>query len=109
MDKIPLKNAVLAAGVINLLVIIFVLLTQGRLPPQVPLFYGLPLGENQLIKPVFLIIPAALSWLIILVNLLLTRLVKDEFLKKAFSLAGFSSAIFAAVTTLKIIFLVGNF
>ncbi|PIP57053.1 hypothetical protein COX04_01675 [Candidatus Woesebacteria bacterium CG22_combo_CG10-13_8_21_14_all_45_10] len=109
MDKVPLKNYILAGGAIDLLTAIFVLFAQGRLPPQVPLFYGLPLGEDQLTKPVLLLIPAILSGLIILFNLLLARLTKDDFLKKAFAVAGLASAVFAGITTLKIIFLVGNF
>lgn len=109
MDKIPLKNCVLAGGAINLLTVIFVILTQGRLPPQVPLFYGLPLGEGQLTKPIFLSTPAILSSVIILINLLFSRLVKDDFLKKSFAVAGLATATFAAITTFKIIFLVGNF
>lgn len=109
MDKVPLKNYILTGGVIDLLTAVFVLFAQNRLPPQVPLFYGLPLGEDQLAKPIFLLVPAILSCLIILANLLLAHLVKDDFLKKAFAVASFASAIFAAITTCKIIFLVGNF
>lgn len=109
MDKIPLKNYVIAGGIINFLTAIFVLLAQGKLPPQVPLFYGLPQGESQLTRPIFLLIPTALSSAVILANQFLARLVKDEFLKKAFVAAGFASAVFATITTFKIIFLVGNF
>lgn len=109
MDKDPLKNYVLAGGAINLVTVIFILLTQNRLPPQVPLFYGLPQGEGQLTKPVFLLFPPLLSGLIILANLLLARLIKEDFLKKAFAVTGLASAILAAITTFKIIFLVGNF
>jgi hypothetical protein len=109
MDKIPLKNYILIGGVINFATIIFTLFVQGKLPPQVPLFYGLPLGENQLVKPIFLLIPSLLSCVIISANLFLARLIKDDFVKKAFAVTGLASAIFTGITTFKIIFLIGSF
>jgi len=106
MDKIPLKNWVLVGGALNLIALIFALISQNRLPPQVPLFYGVPAGENQLVKPLFLTVPALLSCFLILVNLFLARLTHNDFLKKALVVAGLAGAIFAGITTFKIIFLV---
>lgn len=108
MPQTPFKNYIYAAGVLDIVTALFVLLMQRVLPPEVPLFYGLPQGEEQLAKPIFLLIPAGLSLLIIFINLFLAKVIKDDFLKKVLAIASLVVAIFAAITTFKIIFLVGN-
>jgi len=85
-----------------------VLLLQKRLPPEIPLFYGLPEGEDQLTTRLGLLIPAITALIIVLVNLILTRIVDDEFLKKSLIIAGFGVIIFSLATTLKIILLVAS-
>ena len=67
-----MKNYVAAAIVINVLVILSVLALIGFLPPQVPLFYGLPEGQDQLATSWFLILPATTSLFILTSNLLIT-------------------------------------
>lgn len=108
MPQTPFKNYISAAGVIDIITIIFVLFFQRALPPEVPLFYGLPQGEGQLAKPIFLLIPALLSLLVVALNTFLIRLVKNDFLEKVLAIASLATAVFAGITTFKIIFLVGN-
>lgn len=107
MKKLPFKNFVYLAGVVSLIAVFFSLIIQKRLPPQIPLFYGLPQGEEQLISSWGLVIPGLFSFLIILINLAITSFLKDDFLKKSLAVASFVVSVFALITTLKIAFLVG--
>ena len=103
------KNYFLAACGLNILIITFGLFIQGRLPPQIPLFYSLPQGEGQLSNSVGLIIPSLFSLSITAVNFFLAGILKDNFLKRILAITSLAVSILAAITTLKIAFLVGQF
>jgi len=107
--KIPFKKLVVASLLLNILTSVFVLTIKNRLPPEVPLFYGLPIGEGQLATSISLVIPAVISSLIIVINVALTPFLQEDFLKKTLILAATVSALFSAITTIKIVFLVGSF
>lgn len=92
-------------GVVNVLSII---LLQKYLPPELPLFYGLPEGEGQLTTNLGLVIPGGVTLATIVTNLILAKIVKDEFLKQVLIVSGFAVAVFCLATTLKILFLVGS-
>ena len=106
---IPFKKIVLAVAGLDILIMVLVLVLLRKLPPVVPLFYGLPVSEDQLVKTPFLILPSLIALLLIFLNSLLTFLLKDDFLKKVLIVASLGISFFAVITTLKIIFLVGNF
>ena len=108
-DDIPFKKFVYLAVFFNLLLIAVIFLIKNFLPPEIPLFYGLPEGQDQLGSVYLLALPCIISTGIIFLNILLGTLVKDEFLVKILCLTGIASAFFSIVTTLKIIFLVGSF
>ncbi len=114
-NQIPFKNYVFSAIGANLVILAVVALSLKYLPPQVPLFYGLPQSEDQLVPSWALIVPPAVSILIILANVSFSLLVfkndfaKDEFLKKTLILGGLLVSVFSIVTTIKIILLVGSF
>jgi hypothetical protein len=108
-DDIPYKKVVYLAVALNLLVIAGVFLIKNFLPPEVPLFYGLPEGQEQLSSVYLLALPSVISIGLIFLNILLGILVKDEFITKILCLTGIASAFFAIVTTFKIVFLVGSF
>ncbi len=103
-----LKKIINASWILNLLVIFFGLLLLKRLPPQIPVFYGLPQGEAQLSPPLGILIPSVSSLIFIFLNLFLINIIKDEFIKKTLVIAGLATAVFALITTVKIIFLVGQ-
>jgi len=105
----PFSRYVYSAVIINLISLLFVLFVQAFLPPQVPLFYGLPQGEEQLFSPPGLILPAVFSFLAILINYSLINYTKGDFLKKILAAACLATAILSAITTTKIAFLVGQF
>ncbi len=106
MPQIPYKNYVVAATGVSLTTILIVILVSGLLPPQVPLFYGLPESEEQLAPTLGLIIPGVIALAICGINVLTAMFLEDEFLKKTLVASSFVAAFFATVTTLKIIWLI---
>lgn len=108
LEKLPLRGYFNASWIINALIILFSLLTLNRLPPQIPVFYGLPQGEAQLTPPLGILIPSVSSLVFIFVNLLLINIIKDDFIKKTLVIAGLATSVFATITAVKIIFLVGQ-
>lgn len=108
LEKLPLKGYFNTSWIINLTIIIFSLLIQKRLPPQIPIFYSLPQGEAQLSSSVGILIPSVSSLIFVLLNLFLINIIEDEFIKKILVIGGLTTAIFASITVVKIIFLVGQ-
>jgi hypothetical protein len=108
LEKLPLKGYFNTSWILNVLTILFSLLLIGRLPPQIPVFYGLPQGEAQLAPPLGILIPTASSLVFIFVNLFLIKSIKDDYIKKTLVVAGLATSIFASITAVKIIFLVGQ-
>ncbi len=96
----------LPAVLVNLIVISLIVIFKHRLPPVVPLFYGLPTGEGQLASNLFLILPPAVALIILLTNNFLAHLVKDSFLQKILICAGLTITILSLVTCVRIFFLV---
>ncbi|KKU01574.1 MAG: hypothetical protein UX88_C0021G0005 [Candidatus Woesebacteria bacterium GW2011_GWC2_47_16] len=109
VGTLPFKNYAVAAFLVNILVIFSVVLAQRFLPPEVPLFYGLAEGEEQLAPRLFLLIPSLASLVVLILNSLVSSRVEDIFIKKALVIAAIGTTFFAAITTLKIMFLVGSF
>ena len=108
-SEIPFRNLVVISLIGNLATLAFVIIIQNHLPPQIPLFYGLPKTEEQVATSISLVIPGILATSIILINLLISQITNDDYLKKILILTGVVSAFLSTITTLKIIFLVGVF
>lgn len=108
LGKTPFAKLILASFVLNIATIAFVLLSRNRLPPLVPLFYG-QVGEEQLSSSYELVLPSIISFSSMVINLGLSWILQDEFLRKTLILASVISVFFATITTLKITFLVGSF
>jgi len=109
-QDIPYKNILFASFVVNVLTICLVLLfRKSHLPPVVPLYYGLPEGDGQIAPSIYLTIPSIIALGIILINSLITSLLKDDFLKKTLIIASLGTTFFSVITIIKIIFLVGSF
>jgi hypothetical protein len=84
------------------------LISISNLPPQIPLFYGLPETEERLAPAWMLITPSLVSFLILLINASLSLFVEDEFPRKILVASSLAVVIFSTITTLKIISLVGR-
>jgi hypothetical protein len=106
--KPPFLRLLYISLLINVASIIGIILVKNILPPELPLFYGLPEGEEQLTKTLGLAIAPAISLSIVLINSAIAYLQVDEFLKKTLIVAGFCVSIFSLVTTIQIVLLVGN-
>ncbi len=78
------------------------------LPPEVPLFYGLAQGENQLAPSGLLVLPILVSVVFLITNTLLTFTTSDDFLRKVLAVSGVATIIFSTITVLRIVLLVGS-
>lgn len=110
IQNLPGREYLLTALIISVLTLIaiVVLIKANILPPEVPMLYGSPEGDAQLVNNWFLVIVPTVSLLFLFINTALVYFTKDEFLKKSLSVASLLLALMATVTTIKIIFLVGN-
>ena len=107
--NIPLPKIFYLSLFINLLTISGTVALQRSLPPEVPLFYGLAEGEEQLSGKSGLGGLGVLSLVLTTFNLLLAILIKNEFLKKTLIVAGLSVSILTFNTISQIILLIVNF
>lgn len=106
---LPFLGYIASSLVLNAVMVVAILLLGRYLPPEVPLFYGLAQGEEQLVHQWVLIIPSLVSLFIILLNSSLSLLIKNDFLKQVLVISGVLATFFSLVTTVKIILLVGSF
>lgn len=106
--NLPFKGYIQFSFALNILVIVFVLIFLRKLPPQIPLFYGMAEGEEQLTRAWSLIVPSLVALFILIINSLLSVKTNDDFLKKVLVVAGLAATFFATITTIKIFFLVGS-
>lgn len=109
LTKIPLIKVVYFCLILILLSLVSVITFQRNLPPEIPLFYGLAEGPEQLSSSLGLVIPSLLSLIFLITNVFLTLILKDKFLKQTLIIATFAVSLFSTITTFKIIFLVGSF
>lgn len=107
--NIPLTSAFYTSYALSVVSVVAVIITQKYLPPELPLFYGMAEGEEQLSTSLGLIIPGLVAITLNLINTAIIILVENEFLQQTLVLAGLAVSVFAAITTIKIMFLVGSF
>lgn len=107
-EEKTIKNAWLFSIIINLFLIIGIFLLQKKLPPELPLFYGLPEGEGQLVKTNLFALPPLLAVGFSLINFLIYNKVEDKFIKEVLIYSLLFLSFFSLVTVLKVAFLVGN-
>ena len=108
-SKIVSKKFLAASVLFSISAISIPIIFRNNLPPVIPLFYGLAEGENQLVHPLFLTIPAGLGLLIILINTLLSTIISNNFIKRSLILSSFAVSLLVFITTVKILLLVGSF
>ncbi len=109
LDRLPYKNCVYGAFAVNAILIILIFIFKTHLPPQIPLYYGLARGEQQLAENIYLSIPSLASSLILIANLVLAYFIKDEFIQKTLVISALAGSLLATITVTKIIFVVGSF
>jgi hypothetical protein len=107
--KLPLRGVIYGSFGINLASVALILALRSFLPPVVPLFYGQPYGEFQLVPTLGLLTVPATSVLITLINSIIATRLHDHFYKKALIFSSLFVASLGLIAILKIIFLVGFF
>lgn len=107
-EKLPLKKLFLTIIVISLVTVLFGLVSQIFLPPQIPLFFGLPQTKSQLAPSILIVLPSLISIFISLTNVFISIKIHDVYLKKVLAFSAITVSIMAAITTLKIIFLISS-
>lgn len=107
-DRLPLKKFYIAAFLISLFVALIALISRFILPPEIPLFYGLPQSNQQLSSSVYLFLPSLVSIIFTSINAYTSTFIDINYLKKVFAFSSLIVSILASITTLKIIFLVGH-
>ena len=109
IKSLPFFPYIVLCLALDLVCILAVIVSFSLLPPQVPLFYGLAEGAEQLAPRALLVIPALASLLILVINTAISLKLKDDFIKRVLILGAVTSTVFALTTTVKIMFLVGSF
>ena len=106
MKKGQLQKLAIVCFIINAVIVVVILAVKKNLPPIVPLFYGLPEGQGQLTVNTTLLLPPAISSVFTIINLLVSRLTKDNFIEKVSAGLTITALALSTITVVKIILLV---
>lgn len=107
-ERLPLKSLFVTTIIISTVTILLGLIAQIILPPQIPLFFGLPQTKSQLAPAIFIILPSAISILFTLLNIFISIKTHDNYLKKVMAFSAITVSIMASITTFKIVFLISS-
>lgn len=77
-----------------------------KLPPQIPLFYSKPWGQDQLVSPSLLAIPLGVGFLSTVVTFLLVKIVQDTFFQNIVLLGMLISITLITISLIRILYLV---
>lgn len=105
--NIPFLYPTLLTLLINIISIILIVFAYKKLPPQVPLYYGLTRGERQLVQPLVLILPISISSLFVALNSIFAYFTKSVFSKKILVVSGFFISVLSLITVIRIITTIG--
>lgn len=103
INKVPLRKILISSFFISVINLIISFSSQSFLPPQIPLWRGLPVSEEQLTPSIQILIPGLVGISISTVNTILIILLEDNHLKKILVLASFFCGVICLITALKII------
>jgi len=109
IQRIPFVKFLYIAFIIGIFNILTILLVQQFLPPEVPLYYGLAKGQEQLTTSLGLITPGLVSLGIAIINTFIAYAISNDFLQKTLVITAFSTSIISFIATIEIVFLVGSF
>jgi len=107
--NLPYRGCIYFSIIIDFISIVLILVLKSILPPVVPLFYGLPSGAEQLTPVLGLILAPASGLVITALNLFMSSLTQDIFLKKTLVTSSAFISLLLAITVTKIFLLVGFF
>jgi hypothetical protein len=95
---VAVAASVMVGGVINIM--------RGKLPPQIPLFYSLPWGEEQLAPPANMIWVSILIWIIFGLGWIASKLNKESVLNAFVTGAGLVSQTILVLGLVRIIMII---
>lgn len=102
-----IKQSYLISFILGVSLFILVGLLWKKLPPELPLFYSLPWGENQIVDKPLLLLPPAIILLFNSLGIILTRFFLKDSLSLKMLWGGIAvSAVLGGITVVRIIFLV---
>lgn len=107
--KITFRKYFMASFILGAVSIVAIFAVKSFLPPVVPLYYGRPGGAAQLAPLTLLFLIPLVSIVISVINILVSRIIADEFIKKLLAIASLTVSFMATITLIKIILLVGFF
>ena len=106
---LPYKGCVYLSVLLNIVSTVVIFTLKGTLPPVVPLFYGLPVGAEQLTPMLELFLAPAAGLIITAINVFVSIFSKDIFLKKSLIISSAFISLLLAITVVKIVLLVRFF
>lgn len=106
--SVPLRSLFVTSFIINSIFIFVSLVSTVILPPEIPLFFGLPKSNSQLATSYMILIPSLISTVLVTVNFLIALEVSGQYIKKILAFTSISVTILNIVATSKIVFLVGS-
>lgn len=109
LKNIAFRNYYLASFILSLVIAAGIVIIRNFLPPVVPLYYGKPIGSDQLAQNILLIIVPAASIVVGVLNLTVSKFVKDMFIKRLLAIFSLLVSLLSAITIIKIVLLVGFF
>ncbi|HCR35570.1 hypothetical protein A2130_02530 [Candidatus Woesebacteria bacterium GWC2_33_12] len=107
-ERLPLFKLIIVTIVTNIVVILLGILSKIILPPQIPIFFGLPQTEEQLAPALFITIPPIISLIFVLINSIMAINLESSYVKKSLAFASLAVTLLSTIAVFKIIFLVGS-
>ena len=107
--NIPFKGLLYFSVVINVASAALIIGLIKLLPPIIPVLYGLPTGESQLLPTLGLFIVPTVALAITIANFFVGYMVKDKFSLKILIAVSTLASILSTITVVKIVLLVGFF
>ncbi|KKP47600.1 MAG: hypothetical protein UR39_C0003G0005 [Candidatus Woesebacteria bacterium GW2011_GWA1_33_30] len=107
-ERLPLFKLIVAIVITNLSVILIGLLARIILPPEIPIFFGLPQTEEQLAPALFITIPPTISLIFVLINSTMAIHIESFYIKKSLAFGSLAITLLSTIAAFKIIFLVGS-
>ncbi len=109
-DKDECKTSIFFGSLLsNLFLIALILTARNFIPPEIPLFYGLPEGERQLAPSLLLVIPTSLTAIFTIMNFIICKKSSNIFIKQLSAYILIPLNFFSIIAVIKIILLVGSF
>lgn len=101
-----IKKLLRLSGLVFFLFIVIFILKFNDLPPQLPLFYSLPRGNEQLGNPILLLLLPILSVLVLLINTVISLFIykREKLLARIIMTLGCFTILAMFITFVKIIF-----